>query len=319
MTTSFVFSALCMAAIAGAMPSKRWDNGGAPTEVEILNFALTLEHLENAFYTQGLQKYSQQDFIDEGLPNTARGWWEQIAQHECTHVEFLTDILGEQAVKPCEYKLCYLWFIWMRFFAHAIAFSPDTDPKSFAAVSFMLETVGVSAYSGAAHLLQNSDSITASAAILAVEARQSAWINSAVLGANPWNTAFDSPLDLNQVYTLASGVIVSCPADNMKLPVKAFPALTFPAGAKPGDTVQISYNATASESGSLFVAFIGGLQATIVPLDSDKKVTIPTELRGVVFAIVVSDANKVDDSVTVAGPAFLPFQFDFNNQTQASG
>jgi len=301
MTTSFVFSALCMAAIAGAMPSKRWDNGGAPTEVEILNFALTLEHLENAFYTQGLQKYSQQDFIDEGLPNTARGWWEQIAQHECTHVEFLTDILGEQAVKPCEYKF------------------PDTDPKSFAAVSFMLETVGVSAYSGAAHLLQNSDSITASAAILAVEARQSAWINSAVLGANPWNTAFDSPLDLNQVYTLASGVIVSCPADNMKLPVKAFPALTFPAGAKPGDTVQISYNATASESGSLFVAFIGGLQATIVPLDSDKKVTIPTELRGVVFAIVVSDANKVDDSVTVAGPAFLPFQFDSNNQTQASG
>jgi hypothetical protein len=72
----------------------------------------------------------------------------------------------------------------------------------------MLETVGVSAYSGAAQFLSNSvscnfdglmclfhqalqDYITSSGAILAVEARQSAWINSAVLKANPWNTAFD--------------------------------------------------------------------------------------------------------------------------------
>ncbi|KAH7921674.1 hypothetical protein BV22DRAFT_1071948 [Leucogyrophana mollusca] len=299
MKSAITLTALCLAAATHAIPSRRDDgNSSTPTEVQILNFALTLEHLENAFYTQGLQKYSQQDFLNDNLPEWARGRWEQIAQHESTHVEFLENILGSQAVQPCTYNF------------------PDTDPKSFAAVSFMLETVGVSAYSGAAHYLQNTDAITSSAAILAVEARQSAWINSAIQHANPWNTAFDSPLTLDQVYTLASGVIVECPSSNIKLPVKAFPALTFPATAKPGDTVQITYNATAS--GSLYVGFIGGLEATIVPVESDNSVTIPSELRGVVFAVLVNDTNKVDDSVTVAGPAFLPFEFDSNNQTEST-
>jgi rubrerythrin len=74
-------------------------------DIQILNFALTLEHLENAFYTQGLQKYSQEDFIGAGLPTWARGRWDQIAAHESTHVSFLESVLGDQAVKPCTYKL----------------------------------------------------------------------------------------------------------------------------------------------------------------------------------------------------------------------
>jgi rubrerythrin len=74
-------------------------------ETEILNFALTLEHLENAFYTQGLQKYTQEDFVDAGLPTWARGRWNQIAQHETTHVSFLESVLGDEAVQPCTYEL----------------------------------------------------------------------------------------------------------------------------------------------------------------------------------------------------------------------
>lgn len=271
-----------------AVPAKR--DSSTPTEIQILNFALTLEHLENAFYTQGLQKYTQQDFLDADLPTWARGRWNQIAQHESTHVSFLESVIGDQAVQPCTYSF------------------PDTDPMSFVTTSFMLETVGVSAYSGAAHFLSNSDYITSSAAILAVEARQSAWINSAVLKANPWNTAFDTPLDLNHVWTLASGVIVSCPPSNMPLPVKAFPALSFPAGAQPGQTVQVSFNATTS--GQLYVAFIAGLGATFAPLSSQMTVVILSSLQGVVFPVVTSSDTMVTDNVTIAGPAFLSFHFN---------
>jgi len=74
-------------------------------ETQILNFALTLEHLENAFYTQGLQKYTQEDFLDAGLPAWARGRWNQIAAHESTHVSFLESALGEDAVQACTYNL----------------------------------------------------------------------------------------------------------------------------------------------------------------------------------------------------------------------
>ncbi|KAH7882856.1 ferritin-like domain-containing protein [Phlebopus sp. FC_14] len=277
---------------ASGLPQIRGtSDNGTPTEKQILNFALTLEHLENAFYMQALEKYSQKDFLDENLPVWARGRWEQIAQHEATHVSFLETALGDEAVKPCTYNF------------------PDTDPKTFAELSFMFETVGVSAYSGAAKFLTNPDTITSSGAILAVEARQSAWIHSAVQKANPWNSAFDTPLDLNQVFTLASGVIVSCPPTNMPLPVRAFPALVFPASARPGQTVEVTFNATSSAE-SLYVGFISGLGATIVPLEPDRTVTIPSNLQGVVFGIVVTSETKVTDDVTVAGPVFLSFDFD---------
>ncbi|KAG1808918.1 ferritin-like domain-containing protein [Suillus subaureus] len=284
---------LVVAALPGfcvAAPAKR-DDSSTPTDIQILNFALTLEHLENAYYTQGLEKYTQQDFLDADLPAWARGRWNQIAQHESTHVSFLESVIGDQAVQPCTYSF------------------PDTDPISFVTTSFMLETVGVSAYSGAAQFLSNSDYITSSGAILAVEARQSAWINSAVLKANPWNTAFDTPLDLNHVWTIASGVIVSCPSSNMPLPVKAFPALSFPAGAQPGQTVQVSFNATTT-SEQLYVGFIAGLGATFVPLSSQMTVEIPSTLQGVVFPVVTSSNDTVTDNVTIAGPAFLSFDFN---------
>ncbi|KAG1722703.1 ferritin-like domain-containing protein [Suillus lakei] len=279
-----------------AVPVKR-DGSSTPTEIQILNFALTLEHLENAFYTQGLQKYTQQDFLNADLPTWARGRWNQIAQHESTHVSFLEGVIGNQAVQPCTYSF------------------PDTDPMSFVTTSFMLETVGVSAYSGAAQFLSNSDYITSSGAILAVEARQSAWINSAVLKANPWNTAFDTPLDLNHVWTLASGVIVSCPSSNMPLPVKAFPALSFPAGAQPGQTVQVSFNATTT-SEQLYVGFIAGLGAIFAPLSSQMTVTIPSNLQGVVFPVITSSNSTVTDNVTIAGPTFLSFHFNSDGEDE---
>jgi hypothetical protein len=282
---------LCVAA-----PAKR-DDSSAPTDIQILNFALTLEHLENAYYTQGLQKYTQQDFLDASLPTWARGRWNEISQHESTHVSFLESVIGDQAVQPCNYSF------------------PDTDPISFVTTSFMLETVGVSAYSGAAQFLSNSDYVTSSAAILAVEARQSAWINSAVLKANPWNTAFDTPLDLNHVWTVASGVIVSCPSSNMPLPVKAFPALSFPADAQPGQTVQVSFNATTT-SEQLYVAFIAGLGATFVPLSPQMTVDIPSTLLGVVFPVITTSNTTVTDDVTIAGPAFLSFDFNSNGEDE---
>lgn len=74
-------------------------------DTAILNFALTLEHLENAFYQQALAKFDQQAFLDAGLPEFARGRFEQVAAHEATHVQFLSDALGDKATRPCTYVL----------------------------------------------------------------------------------------------------------------------------------------------------------------------------------------------------------------------
>ncbi|KAF9218839.1 hypothetical protein BS17DRAFT_719339, partial [Gyrodon lividus] len=160
--------------------------------------------------------------------------------HETAHVSFPESLLGDQAVQPCIYNFL------------------GTDPTSFVTLSFVVHTVGVSAYSGslkyptstvrwsgldATHNYSDvGDTIPAWGAILAVQARQAAWANSAIHRADPWNTTFDMPLDLDQVFTLASPVIVSCPSTNM---ANAFPALLFPGTAKPGETVEASYGATS--------------------------------------------------------------------------
>jgi len=38
-------------------------------DIAILNYALTLEYLERKFYTEGLEKFEQKDFVEAGFPD----------------------------------------------------------------------------------------------------------------------------------------------------------------------------------------------------------------------------------------------------------
>jgi hypothetical protein len=100
-----------------------------------------------------------------------------------------------------------------------------TDVKSFIATASVLEGVGVSAYLGAAADIMSKTYLTAAGSILTVEARHSSYIRGGLKEA-PFAQPFDTPLTLNEVYSLASQFITSCPSSNPPLPVKAFPKLT---------------------------------------------------------------------------------------------
>jgi len=174
------------------------------TDADILNYALTLEHLEDKFYREGLANYTQADFAKAGFDATFYSNLKEISSDEITHVSFLTAALtkaGAQPVAECVYDFGV------------------TDPKTFVMTSSILEGVGISAYLGAAADIMSAAYLTAAGSILTVESRHSSYIRAS-LGESPFPAPFDAPLSLNEVYTLAAPFIVSCPSSNVKLPVK---------------------------------------------------------------------------------------------------
>jgi len=284
-TSTVVAAVFASAALASPIALTKRD---AALDTTILQYALTLEHLENAFYSGALKKYNNRAFEKAGFPSWVRGRFEQISMHEQQHVTFLEGVLGSVATKPCQYNF------------------PYHDPKSFAALSQVLEGVGVTAYLGAANLISNPEYLTAAGSILTTEARHAAWVASAVNKGPAWSGPFDVPLDFNQVYSLAAPFIVagSCPSSNPSLPVKAFPGLTYtPASPAPGQTITLTFPST---SGSTYLALYTGLNVNYYPI-TNGKVQLPKGLDGTVYGVVTTSGSSVSDDNTVAGPAVFLF------------
>jgi len=293
MRTAFITSVF--AALASASPIEKRQT--PDIDAVILNYALTLEHLEDVFYHQALAKFSQADFTNAGYPASIYANLQEIAKDEATHVSFLTSALtaaGASPVAACQYSF------------------PYTSVGSFLTLSKMLEGVGISAYLGAAQNITNPAYLTAAGSILTVESRHDAYVRSQ-LALSPFPGPFDTPLGFNEVYSLASLFITSCPSTNVALPVKAFPQLTFTTStqAKSGTTGTFSTKATGL-TGSLYIAFLSGpLAPVFVPATvSGSTVTaaIPgSMLDGQVYAILTQQGSGsvLVESAIVSGPAIV--------------
>jgi len=168
--------------------------------------------------------------------------------------------------------------------------SPYTDVTSFVGLATVIENVGVSAYAGAAQYITTAEYTTVAAVILTTEARHQSWQSSAVSGLNPWGSAYDTPLGLDMVYTIASAFITSCPSSNPALPVMAFPALNVT--GNPGDNVAFSFK--DSHNAVNYAIFYSGLGTAVVQLDANDMATIPSSLQGIAYVIVSTASSAAD-------------------------
>lgn len=72
------------------------------TDANILNYALTLEHLEDKFYREGLANFTESDFTAAGYTSAFYTNLQEISADETTHVNFLTSALTAAGVAPVE-------------------------------------------------------------------------------------------------------------------------------------------------------------------------------------------------------------------------
>ena len=162
-------------------------------DVEILNYALTLEHLENAFYRDGVPQFEfgVGPFDGEIGPRLT-----EIGAHEQAHVDTLTEVITSLGGTPVEEQTYDFGY---------------TDAQTFLATASALENTGVSAYDGAAQFIQNPDLLNAAGTIVAVEARHAGYLNL-LIGVLPFPAAFETPLTPDEVLAIAGPFIVAAGA-----------------------------------------------------------------------------------------------------------
>lgn len=172
--------------VAGAIPMalSRAQGGTSKNDVKILNYALTLEYLESAFYAEALSKGK--------LMGSVRNFAQVVAGHEATHVTALQKALGSAAVKKPSFD-----------------FKGTTgSQKMFLSTSKVLEDTGVSAYQGQADKIDAGAILGVAGSILAVEARHAAWVRD-LIGAGkdlkPAPDAFSPAKSMKEVLAAVKG------------------------------------------------------------------------------------------------------------------
>jgi len=149
------------------------------TVTEVLNFALTLEYLEDEFYAIALDTAGL-------IPTSAQAIIAQISQHEADHVAFLSQALGADAPAKPTFD-----FTGSKGGTQAALVNPFGDYQTFLAVAQAFEDTGVRAYKGqAGNLMSNGELLTAALQIHSVEARHASQIRR-LRGQKGWITGSD--------------------------------------------------------------------------------------------------------------------------------
>jgi hypothetical protein len=184
------FKALAAAGVGAAAGSVLLSRTASAqsTDVDIANFALTLEYLEAEFY--GLA-------LDAGvLSGDALAVVENLFDHESQHVDAIIGLLEGAGATPVAKP---------EFVFPEDAFTSQAGILELAAT---FEPVGVGAYLGAAPLIQSPDILAAAGSIAGVEGEHVVAVNNLVTGLPAAVEAFPAALTMDEVLAAVSPFIM---------------------------------------------------------------------------------------------------------------
>jgi hypothetical protein len=149
--------------------------GGGTSDVDILNFALTLEYLESTFYEEAKKKVKASGELKSLIS--------MLASDEKQHVEALEGTIKKLGGKPVSEPTFNFEY---------------SGTSGFLKLAETFENVGVGAYNGAAPGIKSKEVLAAAGSIVQVEARHAAAI-ALQNGMEPAPEAFDKALEEKEV------------------------------------------------------------------------------------------------------------------------
>jgi hypothetical protein len=185
MSAGTLFAAL---APAGASAAK--GNGRPPAkfgkgDIGILNYALTLEHLEAGFYNEATKRNIAKKAESEAF-------LKQVTADENAHVAFFEKALGSKAVAPPKLDFG----------------SSFRSEASWLKVSMALENTGVAAFAGQALNIASPGNVAAAVSVMTVEARHASVVgllNKPTPSNISPDGAFDKPMTAAEVLKVVEG------------------------------------------------------------------------------------------------------------------
>ena len=194
---------LALSALGGTAAADGYEGDGGNgsgsedvSDIEILNYALGLEHLEYAFYDDFLDSHSEDEVENSAVakyfarPTLRYSTYQQIQDvrdHEEAHVEALSrtiEDLGGTPIEPADYEF------------------PYETIEEFVAIADRLEAVGVSAYAGVAPMIDDDEVLKAALSIHSVEAEHQTYFQLLHLQ-RPSPDAFNAARSMDAVLPIA--------------------------------------------------------------------------------------------------------------------
>jgi hypothetical protein len=173
------------AALLAFAPGARAASAG---DVRVLNYALSLEYLQAAFYTESERS--------KALTGRSAEAVKVVGAVERAHVKAFRGLLGRKAIKRPSFDFQGV----------------TEDPKKFLKTAVAFEDLAVAAYKGAAAQVQSRAVLASALGIHTVEARHAAWMRY-LNGITPAVSAFDDGKSKAQIekVVLATGFVSAAP------------------------------------------------------------------------------------------------------------